>query len=467
MSTPANSTNSTFSTSPLGVSRRDFVKASASATLGASAALSAAGGVVGSLASAVFSTGVARAAYAGGTDSIKIGVIGCGGRGSGAAVDALNADPAARVVAMGDVFADRVKSARENLAQLEDTLKSRIVVADKDCHVGFDAYKAVLASDVDMVILATPPHFRPIHFEAAVGAGKHVFMEKPVAVDPVGVRRVIAASDAADAKKLCVVSGTQRRHQNSYIAAMKRLHAGDIGPVMFARCSWDQGSLWNHARKPEYSDMEWQLRNWLYFTWLSGDHIVEQHIHNIDVINWGLQATPTRATAQGGRQVRTGAEFGHVFDHFAVEFEYPTKDGRVVRVLSTCRQIDGCVNRVDEFFQGAEGTLHTQPGRSIIEGRKAWRYDPRNADDGPNDNPYEVEHRDLFAAIHAGKPVNEARRVAESTLTAIMGRMAAYTGKEVTWEFAMNSKLDLSPEYTFEKPLSVPAVATPGKSALV
>jgi predicted dehydrogenase len=306
------------------------------------------------------------------------------------------------------------------------------------------------------VILATSPHFRPIHFAAAVEAGKHVFMEKPVAVDPAGVRKVIEAGALADTKKLSVVSGTQRRHEASYLAAMERIRAGDIGDTVSARCYWNQGGLWVHNRKPEYSDIEWQCRNWLYFCWLSGDHICEQHIHNLDVVNWAMDATPVRCLGLGGRQVRTGEEYGNIFDHFAIEYEYP--GGRTM--TSMCRQIEGTPGRCEEAVVGTKGSITMRPGSAEV--KNGWKFA------GKNGNPYVREHVDLLASVRGeGAHLNEAKRVAESTLTAIMGRMSCYTGQEVTWDQAMNSALDLSPKaYVFgDHPVS--PVPVPGKTKLV
>ncbi len=418
------------------LSRRDFVKAS-------------------SLAAAALSLTPISVLAAKRADTVKVGVIGCGGRGTGAAVDCLAADPGIQITAMGDVFSDRLTSARNELLGQEE-LKSRVDVPDDRCFTGFDAYRKVIDSGVDLVILATPPHFRPIHFEAAIRAGKHVFFEKPVAVDPAGIRRVLAAAEVADSKKLCVVAGTQRRHSPEYLEAMKRLKDGAIGKIVSARCYWNQGGLWVKKHDKAWSDMEWQVRNWLYFTWLSGDHIVEQHVHNLDVINWAMGAHPVKASGMGGRQVRTAPEYGHIFDHFAIEYEFPGGE----HVLSMCRQIDGTDGKVEEVVHGTAGTMLTRPGTAQISGQNAWKFA------GQMTNPYVQEHKDLLAAIRSGKHVNEARQVAESTLTAIMGRMAAYTGKTVTWEQALNSKLDLSPpEYALGS-LPVAAVAVPGKTPL-
>lgn len=388
---------------------------------------------------------------------IRVGVIGCGGRGTGAATDSLRAHPYARVVALADLMPDRLASSRAHLAG-DDELAERVLVKDDACYTGFDAYRRLLERpDVDLVIIAGPPGFRPAQVEAAIDAGKHVFMEKPVAVDPAGVRRVIAAARKADAKGLCIVAGTQRRHERCYQEAMRRIADGQIGEIRSARCYWNQGGLWVHPRKPEYSDMEWQCRNWLYFTWLSGDHIVEQHIHNLDVANWALGAHPLRCLGVGGRQARTAPEYGNIYDHFAIEYEYP--EG--VSVLSMCRQIDGCPSRVEEVIVGTDGTCITRPGFARIDGRNPWRFE------GENLNPYVQEHVVLLSAIANGRQVNEGVRVAESTLTAIMGRMAAYTGQSVSWEQASDSALDLTPPTLAFGDLPVAEVAIPGRTKLV
>lgn len=395
--------------------------------------------------------------HQGASDSVRVGVIGCGGRGTGAAVNTLEAHPSTKIVAMADLFEDRLNGSRGWLEQ-QDDFADRIDIGER-VFTGFDAYQKLLGlDDIDMVILATPPGFRPIHFEAAVNAGKHVFMEKPVAVDPAGVRKVIAAAERAKARKLSVVAGTQRRHEKCYLQAMDRLGSGEIGEIHSARCAWNQGGLWVHERKPEYTDMEWQCRNWLYFCWLSGDHITEQHVHNIDVINWAMGSTPERAYGMGGRQVRTDAKYGNIFDHFAIEFEYPGDR----RCLSFCRQQDGTDGRVEETIYGTQGKLTSRPGYAVIDGKNPWRFSEKNG------NPYVDEHVDLLRSIRGDGPyLNEGKRIAESTLTAIMGRMSAYTGKAVTWEQALNSKLDLSPDsYSFGD-LAVREVPMPGRTPLI
>ena len=384
---------------------------------------------------------------------LRVGVIGCGGRGTGAIVNALNASPATEAFALADVFPERIEGARKQLADFG----TRGQVPTERCFLGFDAYKQLLQTDVDYVILATAPHFRPAPFAEAVARGKHVFMEKPVAVDPAGIRSVLASAEIADQKSLCVVAGTQRRHETCYLEAMRRVHDGQLGRIVTARCYWNQGGLWMNPRQPEWSDTEWQLRNWLYFTWLSGDHICEQHVHNLDAVNWALGAMPIKCSAMGGRQVRTDPAYGNVFDHFACEYEYPGG----VTVISQCRQIDGCSGRVDEVFEGTEGKLITMPGRAALTGRNAWTFT------GDDNEPYVQEHIDLIHAITSGERINEARAVATSTLTAIMGRMAAYTGKTVTWDQAMKSTLDLTPATYAFGPMPVEAIATPGKTPLV
>lgn len=385
--------------------------------------------------------------HAQGSDRIRVGLIGCGGRGKGAANDCVNAAPGIEIYAIGDLFEDRMESAKKDLRGLGNKTN----LTDERCFYGFDNYLKVIQSGVDMVILATPPGFRPQHFKAAIEAGKHVFMEKPVAVCPTGVRMVIAASEEASRKKLGVVAGTQRRHDKGYQETINRLRDGAAGNIVSAQCYWNQGGLWRADRQDNWSDTEWQIRNWLYFTWLSGDHIVEQHIHNIDVINWVLGTTPVKAIGMGGRQVRTQPEYGHIYDHFAIDFEYPGG----VKVLSMCRQIDNCANRVGEFVIGTDGVA--DPG-GWIKGKSEWSYS------GSRPNPYVQEHTDLIASIRAGKPLNEGKQVAESTLCAIMGRMAAYTGQEITWEKALNSDLNLMKENLTFGPMAVDPVAMPGRA---
>jgi predicted dehydrogenase len=324
---------------------------------------------------------------------------------------------------------------------------------------GFDNYKGVHSvPGVNLILTAAPPGFRPIHVKAAVEAGKHVFMEKPVAVDPVGIRSIIATSDLAAQKKLAIVAGTQRRHQKRYLEMMKRIQDGQIGEIVAAQVYWNQGDLWVKQREPGMTEIEWQCRNWLYFTWTSGDHIVEQHVHNIDVANWAMGVMPKNVMGMGGRQVRVAPEYGNIFDHFAVEFEYPNG----VRVSSMCRQTKGCNDRVEERIVGTKGVAWSTSSATRITGATPWAFE------GEETNPYVQEHIDLIASIRKGAPLNEGRQVAESTMCAIMGRMSAYTGRALSWEWAMNtSKLDLSPAKYELGPNPVDPVAIPGTTPLV
>jgi predicted dehydrogenase len=426
------------------VSRRDFIKRSTAVSLTALA------------------SGFATSnAFAAGSDKLRVGLIGCGSRGTGAACDCVRSSDNVQIVALGDLFQDRVNKSLKNLK--EELPPENLKVTEDSSFAGFDAYEKVIASGVDMVILGTPPQFRPAHLKAAVEAGKHVFMEKPVAVDPAGVKSIIATSDLAEQKGLGIVAGTQRRHQDHYLEIMKRVHDRAIGEIVSGQCYWNQGALWvdtakeNFRKKEElgWSDMEYQCRTWLFFTWLSGDHIVEQHVHNLDVINWAIGSHPVKCLGIGGRQARTGPEFGNVYDHFAVEYEYPNG----ARVLSMCRQTEGCSNRVSERVVGTDGSAYTDGSNGLIEGRNAYKYKGRSP------SPYVQEHADLIKSIREGKPLNEGRRIAESTLTAIMGRMSAYTGRELSWKWVMNeSKLDLTPSVD---QMGVNPVAIPGKTKLI
>jgi predicted dehydrogenase len=423
------------------VSRRIFVQTTAAAAAATTAGL-------------VLPRSMSAMSHSRSAERIRVGLVGCGGRGSGAARDCLKAADDVVLVALGDLFPDRLERCRTNLDKVasEDAdFAKKYKVTPEHLFSGFDAYQKVLASDVDLVILATPPGFRPIHLAAAVAAGKHIFMEKPVAVDPAGVRSVMASADAAQAKGLAIVAGTQRRHDPGYNSTIHRLQDGAIGDIVSGQVFWNQGGLWNAARKQEWSDVEWQIRNWLYFTWLSGDHIVEQHIHNLDVANWVLEGHPVKAVGVGGRQWRTDAAFGHIYDHFAIDFEYPNG----VHVLSMCRQIDGNADFVGERFQGTRGT--TDPSASI-DGPNPWKFA------GQKQNPYVQEHVDLLASIRNGAPLNEGRQVAETTLTAIMGREAAYTGQVIEWNELLNARQDLAPPKVSFGSLPVPPVAMPGRT---
>jgi predicted dehydrogenase len=386
-----------------------------------------------------------------GSDRIKVGLVGCGGRGTGAAKDVCEADKAVQIVALGDLFKDHLDDKRAILSKLGDQYN----VPDDKCFVGFDAYKNVIDhGGIDIVMLCTPPGFRPMHYQYAVEKGKNVFMEKPVAVDPAGIRSVLATSELAKSKNLGVLTGTLFRHHTTHRDAIKQIHDGVFGDIVGGRSYYNVGYLWNHPRDPKWSDVEYQIRNWLYYTWLSGDHIVEQDVHRIDIMNWVMQAHPVKVYGMGGRQVRTQPEYGNIYDHFSVEYEYP---GGVV-INNQCRQIDNTDFRVTEYFVGTKGVIEPSKGPKTSE-----RVKPE-----PWGVAYVREHKDLIDSLRAGKPINEGKQIAETCLTAIMGRMSAYTGKEVTWEQAMNSKLDLWPkgELAFG-PMPVPPVPMPGKTPLV
>jgi predicted dehydrogenase len=387
-------------------------------------------------------------AYAQGSDEIRVGLIGCGGRGTGAANDCANAAPNVKIVAMADLFKDRLDDSRRNLASMGS---EKFDVPDDRCFTGFDAYQKIMAlKDINLVILATPPAFRATHIAAAVEAGKHIFAEKPVAVDPVGVRSVLASADKINDKKLCFVTGTQRRHDAGYNEVVKRINDGAIGEILSGNIYWNQASLWLRPRQPDWSDMETQVRNWIYYTWIGGDHIVEQHIHQIDVMNWVMQENPVEVYGMGGRQQRTAPQYGNVYDHFACEFTF--KNG--ARISSQCRQVDYTDARIAEYFVGTKGT--SDPA-SWIKGADKFRYKRPDGILGP----YQQEHADLIAAIRSGKQINEAKRIAEVCLAGIMGRMSAYTGKKVTWDEAMKSELSLMPAKLELGPLPVAPVAVP------
>ncbi len=370
---------------------------------------------------------------------LKAGLIGCGGRGTGAALNFLKAGPNLTITALGDLFTDRLTSCRERLK------KENIEVADEKCFLGFDAYQKVIESGVDIVLLATPPSFRPDHFEAAVSAGKHVFMEKPVCVDPVGARQVMATAEKARGMELSVVTGTQRHHQRDYVAAWAKVQGGMIGDIVSANCYWNQGQLWYRDPNPSWSEMEYMIRDWVNWTWLSGDHIVEQHVHNIDVINWFTGRKPVSAVSFGARNRRPT---GDQYDFFSTDFIYEGD----IHVHSMCRQINGCENNVSEWIQGTEGRTNCQNIIWDNNGAEVWRYQDYRKDGEGNlttdlpVGPYDQEHIDFVTSIRTGVPLNEAEETAISTMAGIMGRIAAYTGKKVTWDEVMNSELKLGPK---------------------
>lgn len=371
-------------------------------------------------------------------DVLRIALIGCGNRGTGAANQALTADSNTQLVAMHDAFRDRLDESFETLSKrYGDT--DQLNVPEERKYVGFDGYKEAIAH-ADVVILTTPPGFRPYHFEEAIKAGKHVFMEKPVATDVPGVRKVLETGKLAEKKKLNVVVGLQRHYQNSYREVYKRIQDGAVGKLVSGQVYWNSDGVWVRPRKPDQTEMEYQMRNWYYFNWLCGDHILEQHIHNIDVANWFIGEYPVSAQGMGGREVRTGKDHGQIFDHHFVEFTYPS--GAVI--ASQCRHQEGCMSRVAEFFQGTEGTVDTAGDKGILKGWDGKTLYDHRGDEDPN--PYQQEHDELFAAIRAGEVINDTENGAKSTFTAIMGRMATYSGKVITWDEAIKSEKSLMPE---------------------
>ncbi|WP_430901313.1 MULTISPECIES: Gfo/Idh/MocA family protein [unclassified Paraflavitalea] len=436
-------------------SRRDFVKQTSF------------------LAGGIFSAPLIAGAtnyHSGAAGTIKIAVVGCGGRGTGATLQALVARPEVTLVAMADAFRDRLDSCYKTLMSEDASdskgnkvdLKPKIQVPEENKFTGFDAYKKAIAL-ADVVILTTPPGFRPIHFEEAISQGKHVFMEKPVATDPAGVQKVLAAAAIAKEKKLNVVVGLQRHYQNSYRELFKRKDM--IGDIVSAQAWWDNDGVWVNKRKYQQTEMEYQMRNWYYFNWLCGDHITEQHIHNIDVINWFKGGYPVKAQGIGGRQVRKGKEYGEIFDHHYVEFHYA--DGSILN--SQCRHIPGTMSKVDELLVGTKGKIFAGAANIVdYKGKVLYQYDTKL-----ENNPYQTEHDELFDAIVKGEyKFADAENGAKSTMTSILGRMATYSGQVIEWDKAINSGLSIQPKvYDWNAaPPTLPnedgfyPVAVPGKT---
>jgi predicted dehydrogenase len=427
---------------PESVSRRQFLKSTAAA---------AAGPVL---------TRRGRAAQAGTSpgDTLRVGLIGCGGRGTGAAAQALAADNNVRLVALGDAFRDRIEGCRETLGKQSD-IAAKVDVPEDRCFVGFDAYEQVLASGVDVVLLATPPHFRPRHIRAAVAAGKHLFVEKPVAVDAPGVRSVLAACAEARTRKLAVVSGLAMRYSHGHRALMRRIHDGALGRIRTLQANDFRGPLWVKPRQPGWTDMEYQMRNWYYFTWLSGDFNVEQHIHMLDLCAWAMRDEyPVSAVGIGGRQVRTEPEYGNIYDHHSVIYEYAGGE----KLHAYCRQQAGCHDEISMEIAGSAGTATAARRGLTITGDHPWR------SEGESNNSFLTEHQELFASIRKGEPLNNGEYMAKSTLMAILGRMATYTGQKITWEQAFNSREVLSPErYAWDAAPPASEIARPGFTKFV
>ena len=382
-------------------------------------------------------------------DVLRVGLVGCGGRGTGAAAQALTADPDTRLVALADTFGDQLDKCLTTLRGSQG-IADRIDVADDMKFVGFDAYKGVV-DNCDVVLLATSPYFRPMHVAYAVEAGKHLFVEKPIATDAPGVRSMLASVELARQKGLSLVSGLCYRYSFAKQATVERIHDGAIGDITSLQTTYNTTGLWHRGRKEDWSDMEWQIRNWLYFTWLSGDHITEQHIHSLDKIAWTMGSYPVKVTASGGRAVRTDPKYGNIYDHFNSVFEFEND----VKCFSSCRQWNGASSDVSDHVFGTKGVAHLQSHK--IDGEHRWRW----RSDEPDDM-YQNEHDVLFAAIRAGEPVNNGEYMCHSTLMAIMARMSAYTGQTVTWEEALASQEDLSPTAFEWSALEVRPVARPG-----
>jgi predicted dehydrogenase len=403
--------------------------------------------------------------FSGADGVIKVALVGCGGRGTGAAIQALSTKQNVKLVAMADAFRDRLDSAYKEITSDDANVKAKVDVPEDRKFVGFDGYKKAIPL-ADVVILTTPPGFRPIHFEEAVKQNKHIFMEKPVATDPAGVQKVLAAAEEAKKKKLNVVVGLQRHYQNSYRELYKRKDM--IGDITSAQAWWNNDGVWVNPRKPGQTEMEYQMRNWYYFNWLCGDHINEQHIHNIDVINWFKGGYPVKAQGMGGRQVRNGKDHGEIFDHHYVEFEYA--DGSILN--SQCRHIKNTMAKVDELIVGTKGKIYCGAAKiTDVKGNPIYQFDRK----GEN-NPYQTEHDELFAAIAKGEyKFADAENGAKSTMTSILGRMATYSGQMVSWDKAINSGIDLQPKvYDFAAaPPVLPnadgyyAIATPGVTKYV
>ncbi|HZU37543.1 MAG TPA: Gfo/Idh/MocA family oxidoreductase [Gemmataceae bacterium] len=449
-----------------GSSRREFLKTTAVAA--ASGALTAGLGFADGQRESRTS-----AVHAGGSDTIKVGVIGCGGRGSGAADNVLHSARNVKIVALADVFKFRLDGLRQRLNELAQSEEIRklgngVDLPDSRCHHGdLEGFKKVINDpEVNYVILATPPGFRPMMLEEAVKAGKNIFTEKPVGVDGPGIRKVLQAYEDAKKKGLAIGAGTQRRHQLGYVETMKRIHDGAIGKITAAQVYWNQGNIWFRHDQDlidngiKVTPLASQLWNWYHFVWLCGDHICEQHVHNLDVANWAIGHHPLHAVGMGARVERPHGDpnkVGHIYDFFAIDYEYP--DG--VHVLSQCRQIEHCADSVSEHLNGTKGTC--QADRYEINGKRIIT----RAQDKASTDPYVQEHTDLIASIRAGKPENELKNVAYSTLTAILGRLSAYTGKKVTWEQALNSQYNTMPEsLAWDMVLQTPPVALPGKTRL-
>jgi len=413
-------------------SRRTFLKATAATSAAATTA-----------------SFLQRSAHAAGSDIIKVGLVGLGGRGMGAAKDAMSADAGCRLTSVAEVFYDRMENGRE---QLKKELEAQYEVPEDQCFSGWDALDKLLQTDIDVVLLATPPGFRPAQMEAAVKAGKHVFCEKPVAVDPPGVRRVMAASALAESKGLCVVSGLCWRYDLGVKATIEQIQSGAIGEIISIQENYLTGTLWSRTPKPEWTPMHNQVLNWLYYKWLSGDHYVEQFIHSLDKAMWlHNDVPPVLCYGTGGRQVRTEPQYGDIYDHFSIVYEWA--DG--TRCFATTRQMDGCYNQTEDFIYGTKGTSRVLANE--IKGETNWKFQ------GKKPSMYQLEHIALMKAIRDGRPINNGDYMCKSTLMAIMGREAAYSGQIIKWDDAIASDLKLGPDKPDWGPAPEVEVRMPGK----
>jgi len=427
-------------------SRRGFMAASAA----------------GAVTLAAISKPLHAGAFAAGSDLLRVGLVGCGGRGIGAAEQALNADAGTELVALGDIFEDAADRARRSLTRTynKEGAAPRVTVSDATCYAGFDNYLRVIEKS-DVVLLATTPHFRPQHLRAAVEAGKHVFCEKPVAVDAPGVRSVMESSEMARSKGLALVSGLCWRYHPGKLATFEQIKNGVIGEIVSMQCSYMASGVWDPRRTREKcdSEMEYQIRNWYYYTWLSGDFNVEQHIHSLDKMMWAMNdQVPESISGSGGRQVRTEARYGNIYDHFDIVYTWPNG----VKAFARCRHWPNCESEVEDYIIGTKGRVNVMSHK--IEdhaGHLIWKYD------GPDGDMYQIEHNELFASIRSGQPINNGDYMCKSTLMAIAGRMAGYTGQRLTWDAVLNSKEDLSPKAYEWTDNPVPPVAIPGKTPFV
>lgn len=421
-----------------GANRRSFLKSTGAVVLGSTIGLN---------------VGFQNPTFARSKNTLKVGLIGCGGRGTGAASQALSADPDVVITAMADVFKDRLDESYDILLKAHP---DKVRVTNENKFVGFDAYRKVIESDVDVILLTTPPGFRPDHLTAAINAGKHVFCEKPVAVDAPGVRKVLAAAKIAKEKRLSLVSGFTFRYDDPKRALFGKVLGGEIGEIKTISSTRNGHGVWYKPRQPEWTEMEYQMRNWYYYNWLSGDFIVEMIVHSLDMMSWAMgDKMPVKATGSGGRQARVDEKFGNIYDHFAIEYDY--ENG--AKGFNFCRQQLGCSTRNTVEIAGTQGNAFIGGDVHKITGKNNWQYQ------GEKNDPYQTQHNELFASIREGKPKNDGEIMTNSTMLAILSRMVGYSGQTITWEQAINSNQVLGPEfnqYRWDLNWPGPGVAIPG-----